>query len=121
MKHNFCQCAIDEVVVNDVDEIESFFALLKEIDRFLIACFVSVFVDFNFVNGSPDVNEGGQSFVFPQFESLMVDNSWLDDFSTFENAPCDSIDVIIFDILESLALQVNGLVRNIFIFIKMLN
>ena len=100
MKHDFCQLSINEVVVNDVDQIESFFTFLKEIDGLLIACFDSVFVNFDLVDGGPDVDEAVESFVLPKFESLVVDDGRLDNFSAFENAPCYSVDVGGVDVLK---------------------
>jgi hypothetical protein len=32
MKHDLGECTVNEVVVNNVDEVEGFFALLKEVD-----------------------------------------------------------------------------------------
>jgi hypothetical protein len=110
MKHNFGQFTINKVVVNDVNQIESFFCCFKEIDRFLISSFNSVFVYFYLVNGSPDVDEAVESFVLPKFESLMVDDSWLDDFSSFENAPGYGVDVAVLDIFKCFVIQIDGLV-----------
>ena len=58
MKHDLGECTVNEVVVNNVDEVEGFFALLKEVDWFLVSCFVTFFVDFYFVDCGPDVDKG---------------------------------------------------------------
>jgi len=121
MKHNFNQLSIDEIIVNDVDQEESVFALLKEIDGFLITSFVTFLVNFNFVNGCPDVDESVQSFIFPKFESLVIDNGWLDDFSTFKDAPCHSIDIVCLNVLKGFVFQIECLKRYVRILIKMFN
>lgn len=109
MKHNFNQLSIDEIIVNDVDQEESFFALLEELDGFLITGLVSFLVNFNFVNGCPDIDECGQSFIFPKFECLVIDNCWLNDFSTFKDAPCHSIDIVCLNVLKGVVFQIECL------------
>lgn len=43
----------------------------------------------------------------------MIDNCWLDDFFSFENTPCNCIDIIIFTVLESNSVSIYCLECNV--------
>lgn len=51
----------------------------------------------------------------------MVNNSWLDNFSSFKYTPCNSIYIIVLNILVAFSCKVDSLIRNIFILWEMIN
>jgi len=51
------------------------------------------------VDLGPGIDPCLEGLIFPDFESLVINDSWLDNFFSSEYTPGDGIDIVLFDVL----------------------
>lgn len=93
--HDCRQVAVDEIIVDNIDEVEGVVYFLQECMRGAV-CLIDV---------CPLIDPGRKCFVLPESECFLVNNSGLDNLVVLEYTPGHGVDVsvIFVDVLHLLA------------------
>jgi len=111
LSKNIIQVAIDIVIVYYIHQIETVKYVFQELIRRRI----------HSIDDSPFINPTLEGLIFPADESLMINHSRLYDFLTLEDAPSNSINIIVLHILLCVIVDVTGLVSYHLITFQMIN
>lgn len=111
VRHKLSNISRNIVVINDVYKEPGLLNLVQEVER----------IGTESIDNCPDVSPVRESFVFPDLESLRVNNGRLNDFVSLEDAPSYSIDVSTFFTNNSFSLLVDCLVADEFVSSEIVN
>ena len=116
----FCEVSSDIIVIYDVHQVELIVTFLQEFNRFRrsLAGHITVLIFLWLVYLGPGVNPCLESLIFPDLEGLVVNDGGLDNFFSSEYTPGDGINIIFSDVLFFIAIDIYGLVGDIWEFIE---